>query len=118
MALGIFWMLPPLSNSWITVIIWLYIALNRTPNIDCYWVGAVPKVYYDKIPIYAIFYLLKGDDKYRHQGGGFVLREHSADSHIGLCHTVHPRPQSPKPRLTFVWGFYCIELGKSCLACL
>ena len=21
----------------------LYIALNRTPNIDCYWVGAVPK---------------------------------------------------------------------------
>ena len=27
---------PPLSNSWITIIIWLYIALNRTPNIDCY----------------------------------------------------------------------------------
>ena len=25
-------------------IIWLYIALNRTPNIDCYLVGAVPKV--------------------------------------------------------------------------
>ena len=36
------WVLPPLSNSWITIIIWLYIALNRTPNIDCYWVGAVP----------------------------------------------------------------------------
>ena len=35
----------PLSNSWIIIIIWLYIALNRTPNIDCYWVGAVPKVY-------------------------------------------------------------------------
>ena len=35
---------PPLSNSWIIIIIWLYIALNRTPNIDCYWVGAVPKV--------------------------------------------------------------------------
>ena len=32
----------PLSNSWIIIIIWLYIALNRTPNIDCYWVGAVP----------------------------------------------------------------------------
>ena len=38
------WVLPPLSNSWITIIIWLHIALNRTPNIDCYWVGAVPKV--------------------------------------------------------------------------
>ena len=24
--------------------IWVYIALNRTPNIDCYWVGAVPNV--------------------------------------------------------------------------
>ena len=35
--------LPPLSNSWIIVIIGLYIALNRTPNIDFYWVGAVPK---------------------------------------------------------------------------
>ena len=33
-----------LSNSWIITIIWWYIALNRTPNIDCYWVGAVPKV--------------------------------------------------------------------------
>ena len=39
------WVLPPLSNSWITIIIWLYIALNRTPNIDCYWVGAVPNLY-------------------------------------------------------------------------
>ena len=38
------WALPPLSNSWIISIIWLYIALNRTPNIDCYWLGAVPKV--------------------------------------------------------------------------
>ena len=33
----------PLGNSWIISIMWLYIALNRTPNIDCYWVGAVPK---------------------------------------------------------------------------
>ena len=39
------WILPPLSNSWVILIIWLYIALNRTPNIDCYWVGAVPKLY-------------------------------------------------------------------------
>ena len=28
-----------LSNSWIISIIQLYIALNRTPNIDCYWGG-------------------------------------------------------------------------------
>ena len=35
----------PLSNSWIISIIWLYIALNRTPTVDCYWVGAVPKVH-------------------------------------------------------------------------
>ena len=38
------WVLPSLSNSWIIFIIWLYIALNRTPNMDCYRVGAVPKV--------------------------------------------------------------------------
>ena len=38
------WILPPLSNSWIIIIIWLYIAFNRTPNIDCYWVGAVPNL--------------------------------------------------------------------------
>ena len=38
------WVLPSLSNSWIVIIIWLYIALNRTPNIDSYWVGAVPKI--------------------------------------------------------------------------
>ena len=36
--------LPPLTNSWIIIIVRLYIAFNRTPNIDCYWVGAVPKV--------------------------------------------------------------------------
>ena len=30
------WVLPPLRNSWIILMIWLYIALNRTPNIDCY----------------------------------------------------------------------------------
>ena len=42
---GVSWILPPLSSSWIIIrIIWLHIALNRTPYIDCYWVGAVPKV--------------------------------------------------------------------------
>ena len=25
--------------------IWVYIALTRTPSIDCYWVGVVPKVW-------------------------------------------------------------------------
>ena len=35
----------PSSNSWIINISGLYIALNRTPNMDCYWVGAVPKVW-------------------------------------------------------------------------
>ena len=23
----------------------IYIALNRTPNMDCYWLGAVPNLY-------------------------------------------------------------------------
>ena len=40
---GISSVLPPLSNSSIILITWLYIALNRTLNIDCYWVRAVPK---------------------------------------------------------------------------
>ena len=35
---------PPLSNSWIISIIGLYIALNRTLNINCYWGGAVPNI--------------------------------------------------------------------------
>ena len=38
------WVLPLPSKSWIILIIWLYIALNRAPNKDCYWVGAVPKI--------------------------------------------------------------------------
>ena len=31
------WVLPPLSNSWIMNIMWVYIALSRTPTINCYW---------------------------------------------------------------------------------
>ena len=42
---GLGWILPPLSKSWIITLKWFYIALTGTPNIDCYWVGAVPKVY-------------------------------------------------------------------------
>ena len=37
-----FWVLRPLSNSWIINIFWFIIALKRFPDIDCYWVGAVP----------------------------------------------------------------------------
>ena len=35
----------PLSNSWIIIRIWAYIALNRTPNMDCYWMGQYPKAF-------------------------------------------------------------------------
>ena len=46
----------PLSNSWIIIIIGFYIALSRTPNIDCYWVGAVPKPWYSSVPkTYRVF---------------------------------------------------------------
>ena len=31
--------LRPVSSSWIIIILWLYIALRRTPNINCYWGG-------------------------------------------------------------------------------
>ena len=33
----------PLSSSWIISIIGVYIALNRTPNIDCYSGGQYPR---------------------------------------------------------------------------
>ena len=35
---------PPSVAVGYLFIIWVYIALNRAPHIDCYWVGAVPKV--------------------------------------------------------------------------
>ena len=54
------WVLPPLSNGWIIIVIWLYIALNRTPNIDCYWVGAVPKVCLTFPVISALLHLGQG----------------------------------------------------------
>ena len=44
---------PPPSNSWTINISWLYIALNRTPNTDCYWVGAVPNIQLYKLPVKA-----------------------------------------------------------------
>ena len=36
MTLSYFGYCPPFSNSWIMILIWLYIALYRTPNVDCY----------------------------------------------------------------------------------
>ena len=36
---------PALTSSWIIIITGLCIALNGTPNIDCYWEGAIPKGY-------------------------------------------------------------------------
>ena len=35
------WVLPPLSNSWITVLVELCPALILAPTIDCFWVGAI-----------------------------------------------------------------------------
>ena len=32
------------GGAGIIIIIWLYITLNRTLNINCYWVGAVPNL--------------------------------------------------------------------------
>ena len=29
------WVLPPLSKCWIIFMVYLYIVLNMTPNIDC-----------------------------------------------------------------------------------
>ena len=40
---GLYGVLPPLSNSWIIFIVYVYIVPNMTPSIDCYWVGAVSK---------------------------------------------------------------------------
>ena len=40
---GLGWVLRPPSNSWIIIVIGLYIALNRTPNIDCYLGGQYPR---------------------------------------------------------------------------
>ena len=41
--ISILWVLPPLTNTWIIKILWLYVALYRTPHINCYWVGQYPK---------------------------------------------------------------------------
>ena len=50
------WVLPFLSNSWIRIMVWLYIVLNRTPNIDRSWGGQYPNydAYYrypKKVPL-------------------------------------------------------------------
>ena len=35
---------PPSVTVWIINMIWFYIALNRTPSIDCYWGGGSTQV--------------------------------------------------------------------------
>ena len=44
MTFAICSVLPPLSNGWRIIIVWFYVALNGTPNFDCYWGWAVPKL--------------------------------------------------------------------------
>ena len=44
---------------------WLYIALNRTPNIDCYWMEAVPNLNRNPKPFSlapAPIFVSSGDD--------------------------------------------------------
>ena len=38
------WVLPEFSNSWIIFILQIYSDLNSSPSIDCYCMGAVPKL--------------------------------------------------------------------------
>ena len=44
LAKAIVWVLRPLFESWIIFLIYSYTALNMTLYIDCYGVGAVPKL--------------------------------------------------------------------------
>ena len=38
------WVLPPLIKNWMTFLISLDGAVNMTPNMDCSWVRAGPKI--------------------------------------------------------------------------
>ena len=50
--------LPSLCSSWtifiieLYIYIYIYVALTTTPNIDCYRVGAAPKVYWLQVPTF------------------------------------------------------------------
>ena len=42
------------------IIRWIYIALNRTPSIDCYWVGAVPNLKPEELRVAVVCSRLNG----------------------------------------------------------
>ena len=42
--MGISWVLYPFRSSWIIIVIWLFIALSMTPDIDCPRVEEIPNV--------------------------------------------------------------------------
>ena len=67
----------PLRNSWIIIIVWLYIALNRTPNIDwyCGGGGAVPN-FFPIFPVAVLGYFLGCS--------GFMVSKTSSDPNLGF----------------------------------
>ena len=72
----------PLTNSWIIIVIWLYLALNRTPNIDCYLAGSTQYV-------------------------GFLalgFRDVNRDAHCLGWESTRPAPKLSNPKLYRVWG--------------
>ena len=56
------WILPPLSNSWILFILYLYTALDVGPILDCYSVGANlnPSPYYPFTYVHIYIYIYIG----------------------------------------------------------
>ena len=75
------WVQPPLCDSWIMFKIYLYKAPNKTPSIDCYWVGAVPnlnqKVKHCLAP-------LDGSDCFAERTSGPMLEEFGIPSNLGF----------------------------------
>ena len=59
----------PLSSSWIIIIIWLYIALSRTLNIDCYLGGGSTQ----NIPL-VVGWALQGGLRYETMQTGLPVR--------------------------------------------
>ena len=84
------WVLPPLSDSWMMNIVWLDIAVNRTPNIDCYWVGAVPKLYL-KPPCTGL------QKPHRYPFCGTKPFRISTTAILGTTQTLHPQARTLRP---------------------
>ena len=51
------WILPLLSNGWIIIVICLYIAINRIPNIDCYRGRGQYPTYNIGVPLFMDFHV-------------------------------------------------------------